>query len=267
MAKAWEQYTKEMFEKFGYLANWTPGVPRELGDVGTIKDRLFSRVDSLKNLGIDFAIREDKTEETQRHASSGSVSFVFKAAGKAPAVGSVLTEAEAGFTFEFKRNKSTFYEALGCVAPTIDDQVAMGQKILELYKQGKWNKDWVVITELIRAKSATVLISNSSSAKFELSAKGTFSGGVASPADVSAELQVAFSKDMMTSIVSQGDLTPLFKARAIQSNGSIGPVGKANPIGANLTLLDFLSPNEAIQNQELFFGRVDYDLTGEEEGD
>jgi hypothetical protein len=124
-----------------------------------------------------------------------------------------------------------------------------------------------VITELIRAKSATVLISNSSSAKFELSASGTFTGGVASPADVSAQLQVAFSKDMMTSLVSQGDLTPLFKARAIKSNGQIGPVDKANQLSGNLSVLDFLSPNEAMQNEELFFGQFNYDLTGEEEGD
>ena len=265
MAKAWEQYTKEMFEKFGYMATWTPGLPLELGDVGTIKDRVFSRVTSLKNLGIDFKTREDKTEETQKHSSSGSVSILFKAAGKAPALGSVLTEAEAGFTIDFKKNKSTVYEATGCVAPTIEDQVAMGKKILELFQTGEWSKDWVVITELIQAKSATVLISNSSSSKIELSAKGTFTGGAASLADVSAQLQMAFSKDMMTTLVSQTGLTPLFKARAIKSNGPIGPLDKANPIAGELSVLDFLSPNQAIRNEELFFGQVTYDFTGEED--
>ena len=98
MAKAWEQYTKEMFEKFGYMATWTPGLPLELGDVGSHQRKVFSRATSLKNLGIEFKTREDKTEETQKHSSSGSVSIMFKAAGKAPAVGSVLTQAEAGFT-------------------------------------------------------------------------------------------------------------------------------------------------------------------------
>ena len=127
MAKAWDQYTKEMFEKFGYMATWTPGVQLELGDVGVVKDRLFTRITSLTNLGISFNKRDDKTEELQKHASSGSVSIVFKAAGKAPAVGSVLTQAEAGFTIEFKKNKSTVYEATGCVAPMIDDQVAVGR--------------------------------------------------------------------------------------------------------------------------------------------
>ena len=264
MAKAWDQYTKEMFEKFGYMATWTPGVQLELGDVGVVKDRLFTRITSLANLGISFNKREDKTEELQKHASSGSVSIVFKAAGKAPAVGSVLTQAEAGFTIEFKKSKATVYEATGCVAPMIDDQVAVGKKILELYQKGEWNKDWAVITELVQAKSATVLISNSSSAKIELSASGTITG-TPSLADVSAQFSLAFSKDMMTSLISQSGLTPLFKARAIKSNGPIGPFEKAAPIGGNANALDFRTTNQAVRSEDLIFGNLDADLTGEED--
>lgn len=265
MAKAWEQYAKEMFQKFGYMATWTPGVQLELGDVGVVKDKLFTRITSLKNLGIDFKTREDKTEETQKHSSSGSVSMLFKAAGKAPALGSVLTQAEAGFTIDFKKSKSTVYEAVGCVAPMIDDQVAVGKKVLQMYQQGTWNKDWAVITELVQAKSATVLISNSSNSKIELSASGTFTGGTASIADVNAQLQMAFSKDMMTTLVSQAGLTPLFKARAVKSNGPIGPFDKANPISGSLSALDFAVPNDAIQSEDLYFGYVEYDLIGEED--
>jgi hypothetical protein len=265
MAKAWEQYAKEMFEKFGYLATWTPGVQLELGDVGVVKDRLFTRITSLKNLGIDFKTREDKTEETQKHSSSGSVSITFKAAGKAPALGSVLTQAEAGFSIEFKKSKATVYEAVGCVAPMIDDQLAVGKKVLEMYQQGNWNKDWAVITELVQARSATVLISNSSSAKIELSAGGTFSGGAASLADVNAQLQVAFSKDMMTTLVSQAGLTPLFKARGVKSNGPIGPFDKAAPLGGGLNALDFLALGDSFRSEDLYFGEVQYDLTGEED--
>ena len=266
MAKAWDQYTKEMFEKFGYMATWTPGVQLELGDVGFIKDRLFTRTTSLQNLGINFKVREDKTEETQKHASSGSVSIVFKAAGKAPALGSVLTQAEAGFTIDFKKNKATVYEAAGCVAPMIDDLVAVGKRILELYQKGEWNKDWVVVTELVQARSGTVLISNSSSAKVELSAKGTVVG-MPSLADLSAEFQLAFSKDMTTVLISQTGLTPLFKARGVKSNGPIGPLGFANVISGNRNALDFRTLNQALRSEDLYFGEVGLDLTGEDSDD
>jgi hypothetical protein len=266
MGKAWDQYTKEMFEKFGYLATWTPGVQLELGDVGIIKDRLFTRNTSLKNLGIAFTTREDKTEEKQEHYSAGNVSLTIKAAGTAPALGSVLTQAEAGITLEFKKSKSTAYQAVGCVAPMIDDQVALGKTILELFQQGKWNKDWVVVTELVQAKSGTVLISNSSSSKIELSAKGTLTGGAPTGiADVSAQLQLAFSKDMMTSLISQNGLTPLFKAKAIKSDGPVGPFEKINPIRGNLNALDLVAPVDAVRREDLYFSYFNYDLTGEDD--
>ncbi len=264
MAKAWEQYSNEMFKKFGYMATWTPGVQMELGDVGVVKDKLFTRITTLKNLGIPFNIRPDTSKESQKHSSSGSVSITFKAAGKAPAVGSVLTEAEAGFSIEFKKSKATVYEALGCLAPSIDDQVAIGKRIRQLADQGDWNKDWAVITELVTADSATVLISNSSSAKIELSASGAVTAGTVSLADVSAGLQIAFSKDMQTVLVSQAGLTPLFKARALKSNGPIGPLFKSENLAA-LSAFDVASPNSFAGSEDLYFGYIDYDLTGEDE--
>lgn len=266
MAKAWEQYSNEMFKKFGYLATWTPGVQLELGDVGVIKDRLFTRITTLKNLGISFQVRPDTSKEAQKHSSSGSVSITFKAAGKIPQAGSVLTEAEAGFSIEFKKSKSTVYEALGCVAPSIDDQVAIGKKILELAAQGEWNKDWAVITELVVADSATVLISNSSSSKIELTASGNVVAGTVSLADVNAGLQIAFSKDMQTVLVSQAGLTPLFKARAIKSNGPIGPFLKAENL-ADFSAFDIATPKSALASEDLYFGYVGYDITDEEEND
>lgn len=264
MAKAWEQYAKEMYKKFGYLATWTPGVQLELGDVGVVKDRLFTRITTLKNLGIPFEVRKDTTKETQKHTSSGSVSITFKGAGKIPAAGSVLTQAEAGFTVDFKSSKSTVYEALGCVAPSIDDQVAVGKRVQELYDEEEWNKDWAVITELVVADSATVLISNSSSSKIELSASGNVTTGTVSLADVSLGLNVAFSKDMQTVLVSQSGLTPLFKARAIKSNGPVGPFLKANNL-VDFSAFDVFTPKALRASEDLYFGYVDIDLSGDDD--
>lgn len=264
MAKAWEQYATEMYKRFGYLATWTPGVPLKLGDFGFIKDKLFTRVDNIGNLGIDFRIREDTTKETQKHSTSGSVSISFKAAGKAPQVGSVSTDTEAGFTIEFKRSKSTVYEALGCVAPSIENQVEVGNEILKRFREGAWNKDWVVITELVETASATVLISNSSNSKIELSVSGKVAPGAVSLADVSAGLQVAFSRDMNTTLISQEGLTPLFKARGIKSDGPVGPFLNSEKI-SRFNALDFESLNSAVNREDLVFDTVTYNLFGDEE--
>lgn len=266
MAKAWEQYANEMYKRFGYLATWTPGVPLRLGDFGFVKDKLFTRIDNIESLGIAFRIRPDTTKETQKHSTAGSVSISFKAAGKAPQIGSVLTEAEAGFTVEFKRNKSTVYEAVGCVAPSIENQVEVGNAILEKFRQGEWNKDWAVITELVETDSATILISNSSNSKVELTVSGNVAPGGVSIADINAGLQVAFSKDMNTTLISQQGLTPLFKARAIKSNGPIGPLPNVEKVSL-FNSLDFETQSSAIKKEDLVFDLVTYDIFGEDEID
>lgn len=235
----------------------------EKGGVRLVLSGHEHNLQMMKRNGVNYVLTGGAGEVRTGGLSPGAKND--NVAWSAPALGSVLTQAEAGFSIEFKKSKSTVYEAVGCVAPMIDDQLAVGKKVLEMYQQGNWNKDWAVITELVQARSATVLISNSSSSKIELSAGGTFTGGAASLADVNAQLQVAFSKDMMTTLVSQAGLTPLFKARGVKSNGPIGPLDKAAPFSGGLSALDFLAGGDSLRSEDLIFGEVQYDLTGEED--
>lgn len=256
MAKAWEQYTKEMAKSFGYLATWTPGVTLALGDVGVLRKNLFTRISSLQNLGIAFQTREDQTREDQKYASSGSLSVVFKAAGQVPTAGSALTEAEAGVTIEFTRKKAVVYEALGCTSPSIDDQAKLGSEIIKRYKTGGWNKDWVVITELVMAESGTVLISEEKGAKIEISAKGTVAGAAFSLAEASVALAIVSQRDMQTTLVAKDGLTPLFRARGVKSQDSIPAFLAAHSVGA----ADLAVPRDAEAARMLYFGNMPFDF-------
>jgi hypothetical protein len=254
MGKAWDQYAKEMHERFGYLATWTPGVQLSLGDVGVVRDNVFTRLTTLGNLGISFKIRDDATAEDIRYVSSGCVSITFKAAGTAPAPGSGLTQAQAGVSIDFTRKKAVVFEALGCVSPSIDDQLSVGQQILSRYP-ANWNKDWVAVTELVVAKSVTVLISDQGKASLELSAKGNMTAAAFSLADLSAGLTVVSQRDMQTTIVAQAGLTPLFKARGIKSSRAVSPVYAAR--GLYGTDLD--SPDDSEARSRLYFGNIGFD--------
>ena len=166
--------------------------------------------------------------------------------------------------FRSKRSKSTVYEAVGCVSPSIENQLEVGNAILEKFRQGEWNKDWAVITELVNTDSATILISNSSNSKIELSVSGNIAPGGVSIADVSAGLQVAFSRDMNTTLISKEKLTPLFKARAIKSNGPVGPLPNLEKI-SRFNALDFDSQSLAMKREDLVFDFVTYDVFGDDE--
>jgi hypothetical protein len=145
---AWDQYISEMRKQYDYFANWTPGYPLALGDVGVINHGIFRRITSLDRLGISFDVRDDPTPESQKYATAQGVSVAFKAAGRSPAAGSVLTEAEAGFTVEFSSKHATLYEAIGCTTPSIADLLALGEQVLRQYQAAHWNRAWAVIVDL-----------------------------------------------------------------------------------------------------------------------
>src|SRR5262245_37804738 len=219
MSKPWDLYVKEMTKRFGYMATWTPGVPIELGDVGVVRDNVFTRVTSLRSLDIPVEVRSDPTEESIDYSSSGSVSLTFKAAGQAPAAGSALVQAEAGLVIEFTRDGAVVFKAAGCVTPSIEDVEALKKQVLARYREGRWNKDWAVVTEVVRARAATILLSERRGARVEISARGKVDAGAIDLTNVDIGLTVVSKRDMETTLISQGGLTPLFKARSVQARG------------------------------------------------
>jgi hypothetical protein len=257
MAKAWKQYTREMAKKFGYFATWEPGVPLQLGDVGVIRKNLFTRLSGLEDLGLTFQIRDDETPTQISHASSGKVNIMFKGAGKPANPGSVLKDAQAGATIEFSKENATVFEAADCRSSSVRDQIGLGRSILDLYARGKWNKDWVVVTDLIRSDSATILISAAKDAKLELSASGAVAAAGFNLADASLGFNIEFMANMHTKIIAAPgqSLTPLFKASGLKSYQALSAPFAAKGVGT----MDLESP--AAGKPNLYFGNIEFDMS------
>jgi hypothetical protein len=259
--KTVKKYTNELYRQFHYFATWLPGTPLELGTIGVLKNNEFTKVSNLKNENIDFEIDEDTTKSDLEHSSKGAVSIITKLAGTAPIAGSVLSDADAGFTVEFSQENAILFKANGTLSPSIRDQIKLGKEIIERFKQGKWNKDWVVITELVKADSATIIISSSSNGKIELKAKADISATGLDIADASANFQCSFSKDLSTKIIAETGLTPLFKIGRVKSRPFSKPVFSAR----NVTMMDIMTPSVAKQNPNLlFFDNADYEADEED---
>lgn len=211
-----KQYTQELFDKFGYMATWLPGVPVRLGDIGTYKKGQFERVTSLKNLGIPFRVLKGTSTGQANYASQGSVSETFKAKGEASELAKYLAKAEAGFIIEMSRANATLFKAVETRTSQIDDLQSLGEIILELYTLGNWDPKHFVVVETLDVESATIFISSSANARAELSAAGNVTPGGISIADINAGLQIQFASNMHTQIVASKGLTPLFKARSVK---------------------------------------------------
>ena len=209
------QYHRELREQYSYTPTWIPILAVRLGDVGRLTGNGYERVASLANFDIDFDVRDDPSTGHLRYESKGAVMWQTKAAGEAPVEGSVLAQAEAGVLLSFGRENAVFFEASGCVTASIDNQVTLGGEILERYQKQAWPKDHVVVTEVIRARHATVLISSSANAKAEFNVAANVSLADVSLTDVDAGIKLAGSRHVGTQIVAEASLTPLFKAKGV----------------------------------------------------
>ena len=259
--KTSKKYTREMKEQFGYLATWLPNTRLSLGDIGILRDNQFTKISNLSDHGIGFEIEEDEIKAVIEYSSKGAVSLTSKASGTVAPQGSVLGETDAGILVEFSRENAILFKANGTMSPCIKNQISLGKEIISLYEKGKWDKDWAVITEKVDADSTTIIISSSSKGKIELKATGSIKAAKLDIADINLGFELSFSKDLSTSIIAEGSLTPLFKASRLKSS-------IFNPIKFELSKvrpMDLMTPEKAKANKDLLsFGEADFEYDAEE---
>jgi hypothetical protein len=64
MASPVKLYQQEMHSNLGFFANWLPGDPIEVGDVGVLESGRFRRVVSLEDLGIGCDVSSTNRRRT-----------------------------------------------------------------------------------------------------------------------------------------------------------------------------------------------------------
>ncbi|MFD0861164.1 hypothetical protein ACFQ1M_03005 [Sungkyunkwania multivorans] len=255
-------YTLEMYRQFRYLATWLPGTPLELGDIGILRGKEFTKIGNLSEHGISFEIEPDDTPADLEFSSKGSVSIITKLSGTATPTGSTLSEADAGISVSFSKENAILFKANKTKTPAIKNQVALGKKVLELYKEGKWNKDWAVITELINAESGSVIISSSKEGKIDLKVNGELGSKQLDIADAELNFGLSFSKDLSTKMIAQRGITPLFKVSKVRSHLLMKPIFKMSGVDA----MDLASPEAYKQKElDLYFGEPEFDFENDSE--
>lgn len=215
MSKPAKFYLRHMSKKTAYRATWDPGKPLKLGQIGKLDSfGVFNVYSSLEKEGIPIEFDEGSNGDMD-YTSSDSVTITTKLSGSAPAAGSVLSNAEAGFSFDFKSDQSVVFQAGEVKTSHITNLGAIETQILDKYKNQNWDKSWLIISEVITAGSATVIISNSSNTKLDLKANAEVAAGTLKLTDASLGLTVAHEKGSTLKYISQKGLTPLYRVVGI----------------------------------------------------
>lgn len=209
-------YTRELRDNLNYTATWLPNLKLSLGDVGVLQGHTFTYRTNLGNLRIPFTQAAPGAAADYRHVSSGSVQRDVKLAGQAPLLGSHLAAADAGITFSFTGERAVVFLASECTVRVIADQEPLKRAIQQAYDAGAWERDYVVVTELVEAAATTIIISEGSSGRYELKARAdlvpTFEA-----INASGSFSLVHDSQIGFNCLARQGMTPLFRCLGIRS--------------------------------------------------
>jgi hypothetical protein len=239
-------YTVELHSALGYLATWLPTSELQLGDLVAAGDSGLTRVGHVRDHGLSFTPRPGSSRAIYEYASSGAVSIIAKIAGQV-VPGSSLADADAGLVVKFSRANAIVFEASGCSCAGIVDLASLGRAIEKRYAAGKWDRNWMLVTELVNANAATIIIAGSQSAQADLKASGTIGKGVIRLSDLDAKLEAKNTVDIGFKIIASTGLTPLYRASGIKrswfGSGQFRPRSR-EPDGAEAVAFADLAPDD-----------------------
>jgi hypothetical protein len=199
-------YAHEVHTQLGRYATWLPGDHLEVGAVGRLSNEIFYPETNLDHFGIPFNVVDDpKSKTTYKFMSSGTQEVT----GSASA--SVLTSAgpaAATLTVNFSKENSVYFLLTDCVGSAVDDLAKLGMEILKQTRNHAWPLDYVVVTRIVTAQSATILQAESKNASIVLEG-GSDGVPVLEALRSHGKLSVKSQNSVGFSAVAQRKSTPL----------------------------------------------------------
>ncbi|MEZ5038399.1 MAG: caspase family protein [Saprospiraceae bacterium] len=213
-------YTETVYKQYRYFGAWEPNKPIHLGDIGILQGHHFEYIDNLANLGISFKVRESDQVGQLDFVSDKQARITTKLAGEAAPEGIGLSKADAGFQVSFKAEKAVLIKVNEAKTLVIENQITLGQEIERRYQLSgngvKWEKEWVVVTEVIQGASGTIIVSEDKEAEIKVKANVAIGQGELNLADTSLGFEVISGQSISAKAIAQKGITPLFKLKGIK---------------------------------------------------
>lgn len=163
-------YCHEIRKNFRkYFGNWEPTESIKLGDIGVIENNMFIHKGNISHFGIkDLEIEKQDEIGNKIFSSKDSVSITFN-----PNASIEQLNTKAGLKITFSKGDSLFLNAIDCSVERFANKIDLGEKILKIYnsKKKKWQKEWVIVTDLIKSKNTTIAVSESANTSVSFEAK------------------------------------------------------------------------------------------------
>lgn len=200
------RYTRSIFQSLRYRATWLPSETIRLGSYGFLRNGVFDERGQLKDLKVSVISSQRSAKASFVYQSSDGVKITFKTKGQLSDLFQSIAAGSGGALVEFSREGAVVFSAPSCTVKRISNIRAVEAQLAGV---DSWQRDLVVVTRVVQADSATILVSNSGKSRVELKARATTGAG-SGLVNLGVGYSSASSTDMAVEIVAQGGLTPLY---------------------------------------------------------
>lgn len=206
---SYKSYLKALHGRFGLLGAWPPNQRVEPGDIGVLEDGALRRVSALHHLGVEVELSRSPQPGALEYSEGAEVQASARAGGQAPiAQGAPAARGRV----RFSRSGGFLFSAAGLVELRISDTLRVQSAVLDLFEQGRWEPDWVIVDRVLEAESLTVLISQGGGLEVDLEGAGAAALAGLSVAGAEAGLALARSVEETLRFQGGSGLTPLYGA-------------------------------------------------------
>lgn len=204
-----------------YYAQWLPNAKIDLGTVGELENKCFFRpVSTLAALGIDFSSTRDVLEDPDptpfNLVSASGVIMETKIAGELSSTLKAIAVGKAGIGIEFSKEGAFVVIAKEAYEPRIQNLARLEKDIFQAYQDGRWKRNYVLVSSLVKSPYADIIISQSSQASVELEV----GGGIQLPQVELGNVEISFSvkrqSGTILNMLNSKNVTPIFQLSGLK---------------------------------------------------
>lgn len=206
-------YAKELRRELKMFPVWPPEIPVRLGDYGTLDGSIFQR---RGNITDDFGVQIEALPDAERrdieYKSAGKVSVEVNAGASAGVPGAQGTVSKR---VTFSKAHSALLSASNCTYEVFKNVGHIESTLLELLGAGTWQKEWAVISGVVRSESATILVSSQKNASIDL----VLEGEIPQVQLAGANLKVSINAEsnVGVKVLAKSGATPLMMLSRVQT--------------------------------------------------
>lgn len=219
------KYAQQVRRTFGsgYHAAWYPDTPHAVGAYGRMEDDIFIAHGNLRDLGVKYDIDKDTIPSALEINASKAVGITAKAEGATNAELPHIPQASAGLGIEFKAEGAFTISAEQVFEDRIANPGALETQLKALQNQGKWDSDFRIVTGVLRMPVSTILISQASNTKLELSLQGTLTPSIKELGKASVNASFHWESSAVMKYAPARDAVPIIQLHRFARRYLFGP--------------------------------------------